>query len=843
VELTELGELLTAPDCRLVTILGPGGIGKSRLALEAAAFVRETFADGVAFVPLQSVTEAEAVAPTLATAIGCTLTGRDGARDQVARYLRAARLLLILDNFEHLLAEAPWLGELLAVAPGLRLLVTSREALHLREEWRYPLAGLAVPSEETEDPGQVEAVRLFMERAQQVRRDFSLIAERAGVMQLCRITEGLPLALELAAAWVRTLPCAAIADEIERNIAFLATDLRNVPARHRSMHAAFDYSWALLTERERLIFRRLAVFPGGFTREAAEQVTGATLLLLSSLVDKSLVRYEADGRFSLHELLRQYADERIRAEPEEAARGHEAHRDFYLAFLAARFEPITGGGQREATAAIADELPNVRAAWRSAVAAGDSEALGRVAHTLTLFHDFRGHYREGLAMLEAGLQILRSAPTSPQAERILAAMLVDVARLHHRLGQVPAMREALAESEERYARLDSPPPPGQMTDPQLWRALLTLIDGHYAEAARLGEEVVRRNVANDRPGNLPLAWWVRAAAALWQEDLDTASEYARLGTEAALAVGDRWYLGYARNMQGHVATARGDYPEGRRHYEASYAIKEELDDLEGVSTSLTHLARIAVLQGAWVEAERMYRRSLVIARDIGNQVTIAYALNGLGMTTCATGDYVAAGHHFAEGLRLMADGRFMRLLCTLLTGAGDWLLQTGRAAEAVEALALARDHPASDHETRSRAQQLLATAAAVLPRKEYAAAVERYRDADPADVASLLLPLLTAPPAAAPAHPVRQPPGGAAASTSPTRSHPASPNALPEPLTARELAVLRLIAAGHSNREIADELYLAVNTVRSYSQQLYGKLGVGSRTQAIARARELGLIA
>ena len=154
----------------------------------------------------------------------------------------------MLDNFEHLIEEASWLGDLLAAAPGLRLLVTSREALNLREEWRYPLAGLAVPTEETDDPEHAEAVRLFVERAQQVRRDFSLATEREEVVRLCRIAEGLPLALELAAAWVKTLPCAAIADEIARNIAFLATDLRNVPARHRSMRAAFDDSWALLTD-------------------------------------------------------------------------------------------------------------------------------------------------------------------------------------------------------------------------------------------------------------------------------------------------------------------------------------------------------------------------------------------------------------------------------------------------------------------------------------------------------------------------------------------------------------------------------------------------------------------
>ncbi|HEX5502342.1 MAG TPA: tetratricopeptide repeat protein [Thermomicrobiales bacterium] len=842
-ELAELAELLAAPDCRLLTILGPGGIGKTRLALEAATAVRGRFADGVAFAPLQAVAGAAALAPALATALGCAHTGRADARDQVARALRPARLLLILDNVEHLLEAAPWLSELLAAAPGLRLLATSREALNLQEEWRYPLAGLTVPDEGADDPAQAEAVRLFAERAQQVRPDFALAAERAGVVRLCRLVEGLPLALELAAVWVRILSCAAIADEIERTIAFLASDLRNVPARHRSMHAAFDHSWTLLAEEDRRAFRRLAVFRGGFTHEAAARVAGATLPLLSSLVDKSLVRRAAGGRFSLHALLRQYADEHLRAAPEEAARAEAAHRAYYLAFVAARFAPITGSGQREAVAAIAAEVANIRAAWHSAVAAGDGEALGRVAHPLTLFFDFRARYREGLALLEEGLRVLRAAAPSPGIDRALASMLVDTARFHHVLLQLPAMRAALAESEALYARLAIPPPPGQVTDPLVWRAILALIDGHYEEADRLGAEAIRRNTAADRPGNLSPAWWVRGAAALWREDVDTAGEYARRGAEAALAAGDRWHLAYTRNQQGHIATARGDYAEARRHYEASYAIREELDDPEGMAGALNHLAKVAARQGAWPEAEELHRRGLAIARDIGERAVMAIALNGLGLVACATGDDVAAARHLDEGLRLAAEMGHMRLLLTLLASTGDWLLRSGRPAEAAEALALADAHPASDHEIRDRTRQLLVAVAAVLPPAAYAAAVERGRGTAPTDLAARLAPLLAEPPAAAP--PPAPPAAGDAVAplTPPAARPPPDPaSALPEPLTARELAVLRLIAAGRANREIADELFLAVNTVRSYSQQLYGKLGVGSRTQAVARARELGLL-
>jgi DNA-binding CsgD family transcriptional regulator len=238
----------------------------------------------------------------------------------------------------------------------------------------------------------------------------------------------------------------------------------------------------------------------------------------------------------------------------------------------------------------------------------------------------------------------------------------------------------------------------------------------------------------------------------------------------------------------------------------------------------------------------VYQRSLAISRDTGDQAVQALALNGLGVLACATGDYAAAGHHLAEGLQLVIETRFVRLILAFLASVGDWLIQTGRPAEAAESLALAGDHPASDHETRARARHLLAPVAPILPPGAYAAAVERGRGADPADLALRLVPMLTEPLAVLPA-PIAQPAETEAAARGRAAIAPSIPmSILPEPLTARELAVLRLIAAGRSNREIADELFLAVNTVRSYSQHLYGKLGVGSRTQAIARARELDLL-
>src|SRR3712207_1580304 len=321
-EVAALTRLLAEPDCRLVTIVGPGGIGKTRLALQVAARAAPAYADGVAFAPLQDVPTAELLVGALAEAVGCPLSGRDEPQDQLLAYLRDRELLLLLDNAEHLLDGAEFVGELLAAAPRLQLLVTSREALNLQEEWRYPLAGLEVPAVgQGRGVEACSAVALFVERARRVRRDFALEAEREGVVRICRLVGGLPLALELAAAWARTLPCAAIAEEIAGNLALLATSARNVPERHRSVRAAFDQSWQHLSWEERAVYARLAVFHGGFRRAAAERVAGATLPVLATLLDKSLVRYEADGRYHLHELLGEYAAEQLAASPGEVGRG------------------------------------------------------------------------------------------------------------------------------------------------------------------------------------------------------------------------------------------------------------------------------------------------------------------------------------------------------------------------------------------------------------------------------------------------------------------------------------------------------------------------------------------
>jgi predicted ATPase/DNA-binding XRE family transcriptional regulator len=404
-EVDELTRLLRDPQCRLLTLVGPGGVGKTRLAIETASRMQASFADGVYFISLASVNSIRFIAPMIADSVGFAFqsTAMIEPREQLFNHLKEKQILLLADNLEHLLTEpgVELFSELLTAAPKVKLLVTSRESLELQGEWTFEVQGLPVPEKGyAEESTQNTSVELFVQRARRAHVGFNATAENyPAIIRICQLVNGMPLGIELAAAWVRTLSCDEIAKEIERGMDFLSVSTRDLPARHRSIRAVFDHSWKLLTEEEQKILLQLSVFRGGFQREAAEQVAGATLPALSALMTKSLVRRSGDNRYDLHELIRQFAVEQLLNHPEEHITPHARHGSYFLTQFARADARLRSSAQRETLAELTADMDNFRVAWDWAVAHGEFELIEQTLRAFAMLYDTRGWYQEGIHIL------------------------------------------------------------------------------------------------------------------------------------------------------------------------------------------------------------------------------------------------------------------------------------------------------------------------------------------------------------------------------------------------------------------------------------------------------------
>jgi predicted ATPase/DNA-binding SARP family transcriptional activator len=639
-ELVELTELLQRPEVRILTLIGVGGMGKTRLAQELGHVCRAAFADGVVFVPLAPLTDPAAIAPAILAALDEHPGSGDPLQIVLSR-LRPRRLLLILDNFEHLLDGAALVTTIAEAAPQVTVLATSRERLNLRGEHQYLLGGLAVA-----DDDATPALRLFAERARRVRPSFSIApTNRAAVLQICRMVDGMPLGIELAATWIETLAPDEIAAEIAHNLDFLAAEWRDLPERQRSMRAVFDWSWQRLSAAERQVFARLAVFRGGFTRQAAQAVAGATLPVLSRLLHKALVQPDAlSGRYTLHELLRQFADEHVQRSPDDAAATRERHLTFFLE-LAERGDPTAPRDVHEAWLAdLARDHDNLRAALAYCLQAAEQGNADRVAFGLRIagaVWPFWQHYcylGEGRAWLE---QLLARAPDDDVAPLVRANALYGAGWLAHDQDDFPSADAFFAAG----LRLDEA----------------------LEKTDRVAQVLAHRGIMARGQGRYG------AAIALVEESL-----------ALARAAGNLAGIAYALFRLGVIVRECGQFDRAAALYEECLGVYRALDDRRGAAFCLLGFADIARDQGEPEVMQRYSAEALAVGRAIEQPWVIGFALNNLALAALMQGELERAAALGDEALTLFHMHDIRGGVVEALITAGQIAAASGACAQARE---------------------------------------------------------------------------------------------------------------------------------------------------------------
>jgi predicted ATPase/DNA-binding CsgD family transcriptional regulator len=798
--------LLRRRETRLLTMTGPGGTGKTRLAVQVAAEVAGSFADGVAFVTLAATSDPRLVLPTIAQALGL---GESPVADFPARLreaLRERNQLLLLDNFEQVIGAATELADLLAAAPGIRLLVTSREALHIRGEQEFPVPPLDLPEARgAHDPEMLArspAVSLFVQRAGAVRPDFRLTDESAPVVaEIARRLDGLPLALELAAARVKVLSPRALLDRLEHRLEVLTGGQRDLPARQRTLRDTIAWSYDLLSEEEQRLFRRLAIFAGGCTLEAAEAVgrgawggglgvQGAhapraadTLETLASLVDKSMVLHRAaeggEDRYSMLETIREYGLERLAVSGElDEVAGH--HAAYYLALAEAAAPAFVSPDQNELGGwmrRLAAEHDNLRAAigW-AATGAGDAALELRLVGVLWHFWWVGGQLGEGRRRLAEALARRPEADPALRMRALRGAGLLAWAQGDAAQAE-PPMRESLA-----LAR-------GLGDGYGIAAALINLGNVAYQRGdMAAATDHYRESLAHFRArGDLVQVAWNLVglgATALHGGDLEGAEHLYAQGHDLFRQTATTRGIAWALTNLGAVARRQGDHERATALLTESLTRQRDLGDRNGIATALCELGMVAQARGEAGRAEACHLESLALRREIGDKPGIAACLEGLAA--------VAAGQGQAErAARLLGAAGAMR------GSAGLGLPPPDGAGY----------------------ERLVAAARAGLDEATFAAAW----------AAGEVLPLMTVV-----ADDVQAVSPGAKAGAG------EAARAMGE-LTPREVEVLRLVTHGLTNAQVAARLSVSVLTVNAHLRSIYGKIGVTSRAGATRFAIEHGL--
>lgn len=733
-ELADIMRLLVADDdCRLLSLIGPGGMGKTRLAIKAAEqivaipFKEQRFRDGIFFVPLENVSDADGLISAVISAIseerGFPLQTDAPLQEQLFHFLRTRVLLLVLDNFEHLVNQAVLLSELLATAPRVKLLVTARETLGLLEAWFYPVLGLTLPTGLAETTAQQDAyaaVRLFVQCARRTRPNFVLADERDAVLRICTLVEGMPLGIELAATWLKVMNCEQIAQEVARGLDILTARYQNMPARHRSMRVVMEHSWAMLATAESAAIARLAVFRGQFRQEAARAITGTSLFTLAMLVEKALVRVNTDGSYQLHELTRQYAAEQLTS-PTKAAL-QDAHVTYYAGLLDQQKPQLFTGQYRQVLGMISGELDNIRHAWLwliESVSTGRTEQpwpllLRQMAEVLAHYYLFFALGLPGQVLFANASQAVKSAgwataeaavgdPLSRPATLVHLQLLTGLFyfELGHYGGSLAIAEGALEVCRALHLQND------------LLLALLLygrtqMRRGVHADAATtlhaafaLGQQLGSTHSSIEALIGLGM---VASATGRYGE----AQAYYKQALALCQELGYRPWVARTLTNLGSTFSRQLDYRQALPYHEQALAVAQEEGNQHMIMIITSNLASVQRGFERYQLSLDYYQRSLAMARKIGEKRWIAANLNGMALTYLAMGELTNTERVLREGLAVGQESESIRDTLGSIGSFGHLFARRGQLEKAIKVLTFVVQHPATMMHDRLTSQALFA---------------------------------------------------------------------------------------------------------------------------------------